>query len=156
MVLCESGTSLYLATFALLPPPETSALVCFLILFWTNFNFVKTTHTHTHTKYENGDESRKAEVCRHPAGLWGCVKSKTFIHHLFYSISSSSVLRIPLFPLPYTLSYPPTVRHTHTQPTLLHTSHVLFSSLWEGCICLWRVLPKSCCKPISSSVFKGW
>lgn len=95
-----------------------------------------------------------------------CVKSKACMDQLLYSISSSDVWRIPSssFPLP-PLNHPPTHhthkhthtrRHTYTHTHTTHPPHVLFSSLWEGCTSLWRVLPKSCSRPISSSVFKGW
>lgn len=99
-------------------------------------------HTHTHT------HSRTVRMRM-------CVKSKTFTDHLLYSVLGCGEPPPPSFLLPQTPSLPTRgYTHTHAQSTLLQMPNVLFSSLWEGSIWLWRVLLKSCSRPISSSVFK--
>lgn len=73
-VLCESGTSLYLARFALPSPAEMSTLSFF---FWTNLDFVnkfhatekkKTTHIEKSENKEEKYESGKTKASGNPAG----------------------------------------------------------------------------------------
>lgn len=127
IVLCESGTSLYLARFVFAFPWNEYTF----ILFWTNLDFVNNFQTHLGmTAKQTNTRNKKAKNNIMSQGWWKfpdtqqgsedvCqikgIHGSSVIQHLH-----CGVLRTPP-PIPRPPSQSPTPTHSTTRPPVIHT-----------------------------------